>query len=148
MALVTYSNEPTNIVDRARRFAKGAHDGQLRSDMQTPFINHAKATAHILEQVTDDANLIAAGWLHDVIEDCDVTYEHLIDEFNEDIAHLVRAVTKNRQGHYPNLDPLDRRAAMLKFADRLSNIADLRGWDNDRRAKYLNKSCFWDRGKK
>lgn len=133
------------IIDRARAFAEGAHHDQWRTD-GTPFIDHPAQTAGILKMITDDPNLIAAGWLHDTIEDCEgITYRTLRDEFNEDIADLVLAVTKTAPNTYPLLRK-NRRAVMLKFADRLSNLSDMTGWDDNKRGKYILKSMFWQEG--
>jgi len=139
-------NYDETIIDRARNFAVRAHMDQTRSD-GTQFIDHPAQTAAILKMVTDDPNLIAAGWLHDTIEDTDTTYTQLRDEFNEDIADLVSAVTKTQYNTYPGLKD-NRRAVMLKFADRLSNLSDMAGWDDRKRAKYIMKSMFWNEGGK
>lgn len=133
------------LIQSAAIYARDAHRGQLRDDGQ-PFIVHPIAVARILEKVTDDENLIAAALLHDVIEDTDVTYEQLKANFGPDIADLVHEVTKegrqDSKGYYfPRLKT--QRGIMLKFADRLSNISDMQGWDDKRKAHYLKKSKFW-----
>ena len=137
------NNSP--IIIKAIRFATEAHKGQERDDGR-PFILHPEKTADILELVTDDANLIAAGWLHDTVEDTDVTYTQLVEEFGKDVADLVREVTKigieDSVGYYfPFLKT--QRGIMLKFADRLSNVADMNTWGDKRKAHYLRKSKFW-----
>lgn len=94
----------------------------------------------------DDENLIAAGYLHDTIEDTDPTYEELVDAFNLDVADLVMEVTqegrKDSYGYYfPRLH--SQRGITLKFADRLSNLTRLQSWSPKRRAQYLRRSSFW-----
>lgn len=134
------------IIGRAKDYATNAHRGQTRTD-GSDFINHPAQTAQILKQITDDPNLIAAGWLHDTIEDCEwITHETIRDEFNEDIADLVQAVTYS--GHYNTFPGLkdNRRAVLLKFADRLSNLSDMAGWNDKKRSKYILKSMFWNEG--
>lgn len=140
---IQYDKHKT-IIDRARQFAFDSHEGQTRSD-GTPYIYHPLQTAAILEMVTDDPNLIAAGWLHDTIEDCEISYQQLRDRFNEDIADLVLAVTHTKPNTYPLLRQ-SRRAVMLKFADRLSNLSDMAGWNDIKRDKYILKSMFWQEG--
>lgn len=138
-------NRHTTIIDRAQEFATSAHYDQWRTD-GSPFIDHPAQTAAILMQVTDDPNLIAAGWLHDTIEDCPgITYERLRNEFNEDIAGLVLAVTSKESNTFPGLKN-SRRAVLLKFADRLSNLSDMAGWNDKKHAKYIEKSRFWNEG--
>jgi len=132
------------IVERAEVFATAAHAGQFRTD-DKPFIEHPRKTAEILMTITDDANLIAAGWLHDTIEDCGMTYELLRDEFNDDVAELVALVSHTAPNTYPGLKD-NRRAVILKFADRLSNLSDMAGWSSGKRGKYILKSMFWNEG--
>jgi len=136
------------IIERAQRFAEIYHAGQLRDDGDTPFIVHPDKVAHILMQITTDVNLIAAGWLHDVVEDTDVTYEQLRAEFGADIADLVMEVTHEGQAdshgyYFPRLKT--QRGIMLKFADRLSNLSDMDDdvWPQDKIDHYLKKSKFW-----
>lgn len=130
------------ILRRAEEYATAAHAGQFRTDGQ-PFIKHPRDTANLLSTITDDVNLIAAGYLHDTIEDCGITYEMLVDEFNEDIADLVQAVTNNgKKNTFPGLEK-NRRAVVLKFADRLSNLSDMNEWNKKRKATYIQSSKFW-----
>lgn len=130
------------FVNRARRFATEAHKGQTRDDNGTPYIVHPAQVAAILSQVTDDPNVIAAGWLHDVIEDCGVTWHDLAVEFNIKVANLVKEVTNNGEGNaFPNLHSRD--GVLIKFADRTSNLSDMNGWDDKKVAWYLGKSKFW-----
>lgn len=138
------NNTPLTV--RAFEYARMAHLHQTRDDGKTPFLEHPMKTAEIIGQVTDDENLIAAALLHDTIEDTSVTYEMLFTEFGRDIADLVNEVTKegypDSKGYYfPRLKT--QRGIMLKFADRLSNLADMSSWDDKRKAHYLRKSKFW-----
>lgn len=135
--------EKMTIQERARRFAINVHVGQYRDDGYTPFSDHPVMTAQILEQVTDDPNLIAAAYLHDIIEDTEVDEHQLRQAFNDDVVDLVLEVTKVGK-HFPNLKT--RRGVMLKFADRLSNLSDMTGWDEDKRQWYIKKSTFWTKG--
>lgn len=133
------------LIQKAMYFAQEVHRGQKRDDGQ-PFITHPIEVARILEQVTDDENLIAAALLHDVIEDTFVTYDGLVDLFGVDIADLVNEVTHEGQQdsrgfYFPRLKT--QRGIILKFADRLSNISDMKTWDDKRKQHYLNKSKFW-----
>lgn len=136
------------IINKARQFATKAHEGQLRDDGK-PYINHPITVARILLALYGDenvdANLIAAAYLHDTIEDTSTTYEDLLQEFGQDIADLVMEVTHEGDDthgfYFPRLNT--QRGIMLKFADRLSNIADMESWSDKRKAHYLKKSKFW-----
>lgn len=134
------------LVDKALKFAKQKHKDQL-DDNGRPYIIHPIQAADILDIVASgDANLIASAYLHDVIEDCGVTYEELVKEFNKDIADLVNEVShegqKDVKGRYfPRLKT--KRGIMLKFADRLSNLSRMESWNEKRQEDYLRKSKFW-----
>tara|TARA_B100001123_G_scaffold92923_2_gene106947 strand:- start:16868 stop:19213 length:2346 start_codon:yes stop_codon:yes gene_type:complete len=80
-------------VRRAYSFAETAHEGQKRLSGE-PFFEHPKQTALFLADLKLDSNTLSAALLHDVLEDCDVSYDELFDEFGDDVAHLVDGVTK------------------------------------------------------
>tara|TARA_Y100000758_G_scaffold277031_1_gene222195 strand:- start:105 stop:2456 length:2352 start_codon:yes stop_codon:yes gene_type:complete len=80
-------------VRRAYAFAEIAHTGQKRLSGE-PFFEHPKQTALFLADLKLDANTLSAALLHDVLEDCDVTYDQLHDQFGDDVARLVDGVTK------------------------------------------------------
>src|SRR5258706_8956269 len=109
------------IIGKAKKYVMIKHLNQ-RDDSNTFFIFHPMQVAEMLTILCpQDENLIAAGWLHDVIENCEVTYEELIEEFNKDIADLVMEVTKEKPHHkkkptFPRLKT--QRAKFLNFADR------------------------------
>lgn len=85
-----------NIVERARIFATAAHAaiGQLRKHTGDPYHIHPMNVVTILkgEGITDSA-ILAAAWLHDVVEDTKVTFARISVEFGSHIAELVREVT-------------------------------------------------------
>ncbi len=128
---------------RAMQFAIKAHDGQKRDDGED-FIIHPAQVADILAQVTDDEEIIAAAWLHDIIEDTEYDYDFLKEKFGKRVADLVNEVTHvqhPRGNYFPRLET--QAGIMLKFADRLSNLSDMKTWDDKRKAHYLRRSKFW-----
>lgn len=135
----------TDLVRRAMAFAYHAHDGQFRDDGKTPYITHPAQTANIISEVTQDEEVIAAAWLHDVIEDTEYTYDEVKFAFGERIADLVMEVTKetnpDRSSYFPRLQT--EEGIMIKFADRLSNISTMGEWNDKRRQAYIKKSKFW-----
>ena len=136
----------TELVQRALLFAREAHKFQKDDDGKDYFNAHLVPTVQILMVITADPALWAAGYLHDVIEDCGVSYTQLRRLFGLRVATLVRAVTHEGQpdhrGYYfPRLSGRD--AALIKFADRLSNLSRMDSWDIGRQEHYLRKSKFW-----
>jgi len=122
------------LITKAYNYAQEKHKDQ-KDDNGYPYFNHPNQVAEILKKVTlRDPELICAAYLHDVIEDCEVTYEELREEFSEDIADLVNEVShegkKDVKGFwFPRLKT--QRGIMLKFADRLSNISRMESWDDE-----------------
>lgn len=116
-------------VGRARMFAELAHAGQTYND-EVPYIYHPEQVVKILERFNfTDPVMIAAGYLHDVIEDTNRSYNDIKKRFGEDTAELVYAVTselgRNRAERnkktYPKIYG-NYRATALKLADRIANV--------------------------
>ena len=139
------------LVVRAAEYAARAHARHRRKDVdETPYINHLAHVAHLLAEAGCDAELVAAGYLHDTIEDVRVTYEELLAEFGQDIADLVLAVTDDKslrwqmrkQAQIDHAAGSTPRVAALKLADKISNLYSLRdtpphGWDMAEMGKYI-----------
>jgi GTP diphosphokinase / guanosine-3',5'-bis(diphosphate) 3'-diphosphatase len=82
-----------DLVRRAYEFARDRHEGQKRSSGE-PYITHPVEVTEILADLEMDEQTLAAGLLHDVVEDCNVTAEELTRLFGAEVAHLVDGVTK------------------------------------------------------
>lgn len=122
----------------AFEFASKHHFNQFRKSGE-PYINHCIEVAYILASYQMSPTTIAAGLLHDVIEDCNVSYEQLKELFGSDVADIVEAVTKIHRLPTVNLEEStaathrklilamakDVRAVIVKLADRLHNMRTL-----------------------
>src|SRR5438309_12074651 len=87
---------PLRLVSEAAELAPGRHNSMPRKARgNDPYINHLAEVANLLSAATDgsDAELVAAGWLHDTIEDTAMTREELAHRFSERVAELVVEVT-------------------------------------------------------
>jgi GTP pyrophosphokinase len=127
-----------DLLERAYAFAHEQHEGQKRMTGE-PYIEHPIAVAGILAELGMDDTSIAAGFLHDVTEDCGVTHEELTQRFGVDVAYLVDGVTKLKKLEFSsqqekqaeNLRKLflamsnDVRVIIIKLADRLHNMRTL-----------------------
>ncbi len=91
-----YTPADQELIERAYHFAAKAHKGQKRVSGE-PYINHCLAVAAILAGLHVPAVVVAAGLLHDTVEDTNVTLADLRGEFGEEIAKLVDGVTKLSQ---------------------------------------------------
>ncbi len=138
------------LVEKAYNIAYEAHKGQVRKSGEA-YIIHPLCVAIILAELELDKETIAAGLLHDVLEDTIMTDQELIDEFGEEVLLLVDGVTKLQHLHLTDnsKDPKqknaerlemqaenlrkmflamakDIRVIMIKLADRLHNMRTLR----------------------
>jgi hypothetical protein len=126
------------LVERARNFATAAHRGvgQLRKYTGQPYEEHLRRVAAILEQHTGDPEMIAAAWLHDVVEDTPATIEDVEREFGSGVRELVDALTdvsRPHDGNRAERKALDRehlagapaRAQTVKLADLMDNCDDI-----------------------
>ena len=96
------------LISEAAELAARRHNGMARKGRgNEPYINHLAEVANLLALVTDgaDAELVAAGWLHDTIEDTETTREELAEKFSERVAALVVEVTDDM-----SLPKAERRA--------------------------------------
>lgn len=132
--------ESINLILKAYDFASKAHEGQFRKTGE-PYVVHVINVAYILATLQAGPQTIAAGLLHDVIEDCGVTYDQLKEDFTVEIADMVNAVTKvgrlqtgsNEEFEAENHRKIfiamakDIRVIIIKLADRLHNMRTLHG---------------------
>lgn len=125
-----------NIIARATLFADQAHDGQVRKFTGLPYISHPMEVMQIVRGVTSDDDILAAAVLHDVIEDCDVTYSDLMIEFGERVATLVYQVTNAADDNdgdriakgFINRAVMSNASAdaqTIKLADIISNLSGI-----------------------
>ncbi len=136
---VAPSNQSKKLLEKAYNTALKAHEGQTRAS-GVPYIQHCLATAQILAGIGLDARTVAAGLLHDVPEDTDVTLEDLEKEFGTDIANMIEGITKlgtmklqlnAEEYRLENWRRMflamgeDIRTVIIKLADRLHNMRTL-----------------------
>ena len=129
------------LIDYACRYAAAAHGAQLRKYTDTPYIEHPIAVAQLVASVTDDCEVISAAFLHDVIEDTEVSYEDLVNAgFGPSIGKLVLELTDVSLPHHGNRatrKALDRahlanaspRAQTVKLADLINNSCSIITYD-------------------
>lgn len=139
--LVKYHPEANvELVEKAYHFAEKAHEGQMRKSGE-PYFVHPLTVAGILAKLMLDAPTIAAGLLHDTIEDCDdISLELIEKEFGQEVALLVDGVTKLKRLDFSSrveqqaesirkmilAMSRDIRVVLIKLADRTHNMRTLK----------------------
>ncbi|MCW5876378.1 MAG: bifunctional (p)ppGpp synthetase/guanosine-3',5'-bis(diphosphate) 3'-pyrophosphohydrolase [Anaerolineales bacterium] len=164
-----YTPADQELLQRAYRFAAKAHKGQMRVSGE-PYINHCLAVAIILAELHVPPVVVAAGLLHDTVEDTSVTMQDLRKEFGDEVAKLVDGVTKlshlprvSRMGGGKNgADEVDRsrgadlasetlrktflamgedvRVVMIKLADRVHNMRTLGYLPEEKRRRIARQT--------
>src|SRR5712691_4598694 len=145
-------NDDLGIVEKAYEFSQKNHAGQLRASGQ-PYVMHPLEVSCVLAEMKMDPVAIAAGLLHDSVEDTSVTIVDIRKEFGEQVAHIVEGVTKiskidfaTREEQAENLRKMmlamvdDIRVVLIKLADRLHNMRTLKHLDPDRQRKIAEET--------
>lgn len=104
------------LIEEARIFATAAHAGQVRKYTNEPYIVHPERVAATLAELDFPAQVVAAAWLHDVVEDTPVTIGQIHDRFGSRVASLVYQVTDVSIGR-----PGNRAARKAMDRDHLAN---------------------------
>lgn len=136
----TYLHNEKNLdlIMRAYKLAEAKHAGQFRKS-NDPYIQHPLEVAYMLAELHTSPATIAAGLLHDLVEDTDVTKEQIKEEFGEDVCNIVDGVTKISQLKYMTREKAlarshqkillamakDIRVVVVKLVDRVHNMRTL-----------------------
>src|SRR5438309_1245811 len=142
-----------SIIKKAYEFSERNHAGQKRASGE-PYLIHPLAVATVLAEMRMDAHSIAAGLLHDSVEDTSVTIEDIRAEFGEQVAHIVEGVTKiskidfatREEQQAENLRKMmlamvdDIRVVLIKLADRLHNMRTLEHLAPERQHKIAEET--------
>jgi len=147
--------EDRALIERAYKFADDKHAGILRKSGE-PYVHHLIEVAYILASLQGGPHTIAAGFLHDVVEDTSVTVEDLKATFNEDIASLVESLTNIQRLKLSHRKPedfasedhrkiflgmaRDIRVIIIKLADRLHNMRTLQALSPTRQKVLAKES--------
>ena len=142
LAKSAVANEPpsddTHLICRAFEFAYQLHEGQYRASGEA-YIAHPVAVAGLLRDLGGSSVMIAAGFLHDVVEDTDVTADEIESRFGSEVRRLVEGVTKLSKFNFSSKTErqaenfrrmflamaADIRVIVVKLADRLHNMRTL-----------------------
>ncbi len=139
------SQSEVGLIEKAYSVAEAMHEGQQRKSGE-PYIIHPTEVAILLAGLEADGATVAAGLLHDVLEDCHITSEELLTQFNPEVHRLVEGVTKLGKISFSSKEERqaenfrrmflamgkDIRVILLKLCDRLHNMRTLSHMKEDK----------------
>ena len=143
-----------DLVSEAIIFSTAAHDGMRRRKSEAPYILHPMEVGAIIGTMTDNQEVIAAGVLHDVVEDAGIIIEQIGEKFGARVMELVASETENKREQLPpedtwrirkeeSLEKLrttdDIEVLMLWIGDKLSNIRAIY------RDYLIDGDALWDK---
>lgn len=166
--LMSGKEDSLTIVSKAYEFAKRAHGNQKRKDGSL-YINHPVEVALILANLGFDEDVVSAGLLHDVVEDCECDLELLKREFNEEIAQMVDCVSEidkekfifdkedlfeiegfekasREEQSFKKLIAIGKKnpsGFCIKFADRLHNLRSIDCFEYSKQLEKVKETEKW-----
>lgn len=148
-----HNEDNLNLIKKAYDVAKKKHEGQFRKSGD-PYIQHPVEVAYILATLHAGPDTIAAGLLHDVLEDTDMSKEEMAVTFNKDVAEIVDGVTKISKLKYMTKEKAlahnheklllamakDIRVILVKIADRLHNMRTIQFHSEEKQKRIAQET--------
>jgi len=132
------------LVKRSELLAKKKHAGQFRKNTNMPYSKHLEDVVNRLKSLgVIDEELLSAGWLHDIIEYTDVSFENLYEQFGNRIAVIVSSLTKDKtlprkqreKAYNIQLKEASFNAKLIKLCEISANLSDIRNYDASKSKK-------------
>lgn len=129
-----------NINKQSKLFAYEKHSNQKRKGKNIPYTTHLDLVNYILSSLTNKEEILAVGWLHDVVEDTDTTLDEIFNLFGGRIGHLVDLETekkekdsikswrKRKESQLKELNELEEKdleILLITFSDKMANLIEI-----------------------
>jgi (p)ppGpp synthase/HD superfamily hydrolase len=142
-----------NMVSQAKEFATLKHSGQFRKFSGEAYVEHPKRVAQTILRYKNSKELdklMAAALLHDTIEDTETSLDEVKTLFGDLVASLVEELTSDKELKVENkaeylaqkMSGMTSWALVIKLADRLDNVSDLRHVNKSFRIKYIKETKY------
>ncbi|WP_414838878.1 HD domain-containing protein [Carnobacterium sp. TMP28] len=116
----------TELIRRAKAFAHERHAGQTRKGNNQPFISHLDAVTNIIQTLTNDEEIIAAAWLHDVVEDTDTLLEEIYELFGDRVGRFVELESEDKR---PKMNV--RKSWQIRKEEQIEELRNTLDKDSD-----------------
>lgn len=139
-------------VEQARKIAREAHKGQKRSFSDEEYYKHPERVGEMILNETGNSTLAAAGFLHDVLEDTNCSFNDIESKVNKKVAEIVQGVTHHNESDHDdkaqakveaivnNLQEAPKQSITLKLYDRFDNIKGLEKTPNHFQKRYTRET--------
>lgn len=143
--------EGKEIIEKAKEFATKKHKGQMRKFTGAPYIDHPAAVAALVDKYGGNPEMVAAAWLHDVVEDCGVKIIKIKDKFGPNVAKYVQELTippsvdkgdKKTEHIAKKLTKMSDEGLTIKLCDRLNNVSDFESAHPNFVSRYTPKTKY------
>lgn len=147
-----------NLIEKAKKFAKKEHGKNRRKyGSREYYYTHPYAVAERLKKFKEyrnDENILAAAYLHDILEETDIKYEDLKAQFNITIANLVKELTSDVSKYVGNgdlakgkylankINNMSNNARLIKLADREHNVSNLPACPDSFTERYSRETQY------
>ena len=153
--IANYDESDHDVINEAFKFASEGHQNQKRKSGES-YITHPLQVAHYLSKLKLDTETIIAAFLHDLVEDTEITYKDIKKKFGVEVADIVDGVTKIDKINYNSTEEAkadairkmviamskDIRVLILKLADRLHNIETIEYHPDWKQEKIANETLY------
>ncbi|MDB4839718.1 HD domain-containing protein [Nitrosopumilus sp.] len=135
-----------NKFELSKKYAIKQHKGQYRKNNKTPYWHHLQDVVKNLEMMgIKDESILCSGWLHDSIEDTSSDFDDVSKNFGKKIAQIVSDLTKEtrlpqnpqEKNYLKQLSTSSWQAKVVKFADILANVSDLKNSELNKKQKIV-----------